>query len=239
MSLLPEDAPFLEYVQAYFLAFRGDGTSLSPLDMQLLADWRDQGVPRAVVCRGIRKAAESLLYGERKGARLRTLRSCRLHVEGEFRRYCGLAVGRPAGHPVGRPNSASDPAKAPPMSFAQRRHRDARAALKKALSAVEDAALPEEAAARRRAAEAALRALGEEAPGDPAEVARRIARADEAQALAFVRSLVLEDRRALMREARALAGPRPERASPRARKDALRAHRVALARARGGLPALV
>ncbi len=231
MSLLPDDAPFLEYVQAYFLAFRGDGMSLSPLDMGLLCAWRDQGIPHSVVCRGIRRTAESLLYGERKGARLRTLRSCRLHVEGEFRRYCGLSVGR------SKPTAGAAAVPAP-MTFAQKRHRDARAALKKALAAAANPSAPD-AAARRRAASAALEALSEVAPGNPAEVARRIARADELQALAFARALAFEARKALMREARALAGPRPERASPRARKDALRAHRVALARARGGLAALV
>jgi hypothetical protein len=228
LSLLPEDAPFLEYVQAFFLAFRGDGTSLSPLDMQLLHDWRDQGVPRAVVCRGIRRAAESLLYGERKGARLRTLRSCRVHVEGEFRRYRGLSVGR---------TQAEAEAAPAPLTFAQKRHRGARAELKKALAASFG---PEpEARARSRAAEAGLRALGDEAPSDPAEVARRIARADEAQALTFARALPPQERRALAREARRLAGPRSERASARARKDALRAHLVALARARGSLALLV
>jgi hypothetical protein len=225
MSLLPEDASFLEHVQAYFLAFRGDGVSLSPLDMQLLSDWRDQGIPHRVICRAIRKAAEAVHYHERKGAGLRTLRSCRLHVEREFRRFQGLSVGRAKPAPSGGPLVV-------PEAFAQKRFRKARAALEKALGKGGEAA-------HQGAVRAALAALGAEAPTDPQAVARRIARADEAQALAFARALPFADRRALVREVRQLAGPRPERGSARARRDALRAHLVVLARGRGKLTALV
>ncbi len=224
MSLLPEDASFLEHVQAYFLAFRGDGVSLSPLDMQLLSDWRDRGIPHLVVCRAIRQAAEAVRYHERKGSGLRTLRRCGRHVEREFRRYQGLSVGRTRKAPKG-----GSPA---PEDFAQRRLRKARAALEKALGTGGEEA-------PQRAARAALAALGADAPTDPREVARRIARADEAQALWFARALPFAERRALVREARQLAGPRPERGSARARRDALRAHLVALARGRGKLAALV
>jgi hypothetical protein len=224
MSLLPEDASFLEYVQAYFLAFRGDGVSLSPLDMQLLSDWRDQGIPHRVICRAIRQAAEAVHYHERKGAGLRTLRSCRLHVEREFRRFQGLSVGRARAAPAG-----GSPV---PEAFALKRFRKARSTLEKALGKGGEAA-------HQGAARAALAALGADTPTDPQEVARRIARADEAQALAFARALPFTDRRALVREVRQLAGPRPERGSARARRDALRAHLVALARGRGKLAALV
>jgi hypothetical protein len=226
MSLLPEDASYLEHVQAYFLAFRGDGVSLSPLDAQLLADWKARGVPYAVICRGIRKAAEAILYNAGQAARLRTLRSCRSAVEREFRRWEGVPAA-----PVGK---SADCAEAEPIcdaaTFAVKRLKKARAALRKAL-------LETDAPARRRAIDAAAGIVSMEMD-DPRHVSTLIARADDALALVYLRSLPAELRRGLMREARALAGPRPEGASPKARRDALRAHRVALARAHGQLPAL-
>jgi len=226
MSLLPEEATYLEHVQAYFLAFRGDGVSLSPLDAELLVDWRTRGVPYPVVCRGIRKAAETQLYN--RGARLRTLRACRSAVEREFQRWEGLGPQRvptataPATTETAEPSSTE--------SFTVRRLKKARAELRKALRAcVNDAA--------RGALEAAAALVAQELE-DPREVSVLISRAEDTLALVYVRRLAPAARRDLMREARALAGPRPARASPRARKDALRAHRVALARAHGQLPAL-
>ena len=223
MSLLPEDASYLEHVQAYFLAFRGDGVSLSPLDAQLLADWRARGVPYPVICRGIRKTAESLIYNSGQLSRLRTLRSCRAAVEREFRRW----EGAPA-TPLGKEVASAAPADA--STFAVKRLKKARAQLRKAL-------LEEPSDPARRAIEAAAAIVAMEMD-DPRQVSTLIARADDALALIYLRRLPSLARRGLMREARALAGPRPEGASPRARKDALRAHRVALARAQGQLPSL-
>jgi hypothetical protein len=222
MSLLPEDAGFLEHVQAYFLAFRGDGVALSPLDAELLSQWQARGVPYPVVCRGIRKAAESLLYNGGDSARLRTLRSCRAAVEREFRRWEG-----PPASAVGRPG---DEAAAPSEPFALKRLKKARAQLRKSLrEAGSDAAL--------RSLEAAASIVAMEVD-EPRQVAMLIARADDALALVYLRRLPFAERTALLRQARELAGPRPVGASRRARKDALRAHRVALARAHGQLPAL-
>jgi hypothetical protein len=226
MSLLPEEATYLEHVQAYFLTFRGDGVSLSPLDAELLADWRARGVPYPVVCRGIRKTAESHLYN--RGSRLRTLRSCRLAVEREFLRWEGRSAA-PLQAPAQEPAATPAP-EAPTESFAVRRMKKARAELRKALRTA-----PSEAA--RLALEAASGAVASDVD-DPRQVSVLIARAEDLLALVYLRRLPLSVRLGLMREARSLAGPRPARASPRARKDALRAHRVALARAHGTLPAL-
>jgi hypothetical protein len=126
MSLLPEDASYLEHVQAYFLAFRGDGVSLSPLDAALLSDWKQRGIPPQIVCRGIRKAAEALLRTETPGSRLRTLRACRATVEREYRRYEGLAAGRGT-----TPQAAIQ--EAAPETLGEQRLKKARAALRKAL----------------------------------------------------------------------------------------------------------
>ncbi|MGC4115885.1 MAG: hypothetical protein QM765_15090 [Myxococcales bacterium] len=226
MSLLPEDAGYLEHVQAYFLAFRGDGVSLSSLDAELLADWKARGVPYPVVCRGIRKAAESLLYNNGSSARLRTLRSCRMAVEREFKRW----EGAPA-TPIAK-ESPPPEAEAPQTaeSFAVKRLKKARATLRKALS---EASLDP-----ARSAIAAAQAIVAMELDDPRQVSMLIARADDALALVYLRRLPGATRRELMKAARSAAGPRPAGASLRARKDALRAHRVALARSHGALPTL-
>lgn len=224
MSLLPEDATYLEHVQAYFLAFRGDGVALSPLDAELLLDWKARGVPYPVICRGIRRAAEALLYHGAPGARLRTLRSCRVTVEREFRRWAGVPVSPPPGGdaPVAAPSTHEN--------VAVSRLKKARAVLRKALTtAASDAA--------RAGIEASAAVVASELD-DPRHVSALIARADDTLALVYLRQLPFLARQDLMRKAREAAGPRPPGSSRLARKDALRAHRVALARAHGQLPAI-
>ena len=76
MSELPSSA--LDYgavVAEYFLALRGVGLLLSPLDEELVAEWERRGIPVAVVCRGIRAWVASLPPGERAalGRRIRLL----------------------------------------------------------------------------------------------------------------------------------------------------------------------
>src|SRR5689334_3401938 len=87
MSLLPESASFEEMVQDCFLAHRGAGLMLSPLDVELVMAWGDDGVPFEVVARGIRKAAEKALWDARPGEpALRSLRACRRDVEAEIKK---------------------------------------------------------------------------------------------------------------------------------------------------------
>jgi hypothetical protein len=212
MSLLPEDAGYFEQLQAFFLAFRGDGVALSPLDCELLHEWHERGVPYEVVCRGIRRAAEGLVYGETLTARLRSLRACRGCVEREFKRYQGLAAGTPR---------TVESAQKGPADWATERLEKARRQVRKGLKSAEGAL--------RCGLEAAERVLGAEA-SDPREVARFISRADEALALVTLRGLPFAERRRIVHQARELAGPARHGASPRARRDALRAHLIARVR---------
>lgn len=218
MSLLPEDADYLEHLQAFFLAFRGDGVCLSALDAELLSGWKASGVPGEIVCRGIRDAAERLLRDAPQGARLRTLRSCRPSVEREFRRFQGLSTGRATAHPKPREQLASE------------RLARARASLSRGLTRTPPPAL----AAALCAALSALEGPDE----DPREVSRRIGRAEEVLALVFLGRWDPAARRRAVAESLELAGPRPRGSSPRARRDCLRACLIAVARARGDLPAL-
>ena len=94
MSYLPEGASFEELVQDYFVAFRGSGLMLSPLDGELASVWAQAGVPFEVVARGIRRAAEVALRDARPGEpALRTLRACRRAVEAEIKKFQDRSAG--------------------------------------------------------------------------------------------------------------------------------------------------
>jgi hypothetical protein len=221
MSLIPEAVGYEEQVQAFFLAFRGSGVSLSPLDADVLLDWKSRGVPYPVICRGIRLSAEAVVRDSRpEEARLRSLRSCRKAVESEFRRFLGRSVGR-----------GKSPEKTP-QEMATKRRKTALAKLRKASR---QSPGPEHTKAIESAIQILLRCRSD----DPAEVAAAIARVDDALALLYVRALPIATRREILSEARRNAGPRQPGSTTRARKDALRAHLVAVSRARGGLISLV
>lgn len=225
MSLLPADANYLEHVQAFFLAFRGDGLALSPLDAQLLMEWYQRGIPYLVLCQAIRKSAETVMYHQKAGARLRTLRSCRSAVEREYRRWQGISAA-----PSSAVNADLPSQQTAGESFALKRLKKAKAALSKALA---NSTL----APYRQALECAQQVLKNESRL-PSEVFQMIVRAENTLAIMYVRSLPYGQRCALLREARQQAGPCPEWASPKARKDALRAHLLALARSVGQLVVL-
>ena len=94
MSYLPEGASFEELIQDYFVAFRGSGLMLSPLDGELASEWAQVGVPFEVVARGIRRAAEGALRDARPGEpALRTLRACRRAVEVEIKKFQDRSAG--------------------------------------------------------------------------------------------------------------------------------------------------
>jgi hypothetical protein len=92
MSELPPDA--LDYqavVAEYFLALRGRGLMLSPLDQETVAEWERRGMPVAVVCRGLRRGLDDM--AERRARAPRSLRELRLAVEDEWRAYQRDRVG--------------------------------------------------------------------------------------------------------------------------------------------------
>jgi len=216
MGLLPREATFAEEVTDFFLAFRGAGVSLSPLDADVLLGWQDRGVPYEVVCRGIRKAAEKRARDKRPDEpALKSLRACARAVEEEWMRFQGAATGKSA-------------TKAPP-EVAQDRLAKVRAALSKA--AREGNPAVHQAAER-------VRALAVGKSEDPALAATRVAHLDDAFALLYLRALPFSTRLQVLRDVRTQLGSALPRMSPRARKAALRAHRVMHARSHGALPAL-
>jgi hypothetical protein len=237
MSVLPREASFAEEVADYFLAFRGSGLALSPLDVELLMTWQERGVPYVVVCRGIRRAAElkrRMLPPNEPP--LRSLRACQNAVEEEYRRYKGLTAEQARQTQQGRAAHGHRIEGLAPVSgvssvieVAQERLRRAGATLRRALK---HASAPVQAAIER------VLPLAEGRPASPIEAASRMVYLDEALALGYLRALPFTERRALMGQVRAALGPNLSRMSPRARRTSLRAHRVLLARAHGRLPEL-
>jgi hypothetical protein len=214
MSDLPSSS--LDYgavVAEYFLAGRGAGLLLSPLDEELVQEWERRGLPVAVVCRGIRTGLEQLAA---EGARPpRALRALRLAVEDAWRAYRSGRVGD-APPPAGE------------AEVAAARLRDAHARLEGATRAAPPAL--------REAYRAASRALHAERDltGSPLErFEAALAAADARLVAAWVASLPRAMRAALGARVRLLAGPRARGASRRAYRDSLRAHVADAARSAG------
>ncbi len=216
MSLLPDSASYHELVQDCFLAFRGAGLMLSPLDAELVDTWADQGVPVEVVARGIRRAAEAALFDAREGVpAMRSLRACKREVEAEIRKHRGKSAGRgPAEDDAG--------AQPPDEPVHKRRHGKLKAALRK---------ISREVPALASGADRLVRGLLSHEPADLAEAERHEQTAD----LLLVRALPFEQRVSLLREARQLAHEAGG-VSRRARKIARYFHRAALLRRRLNLP---
>jgi hypothetical protein len=98
MSLLPREASYSEEVSDYFLAHARGGLMLSSLDAEMLIEWQALGIPAAVVCRGIKAAAEARRHNARPGDdKLRSLRACERAVAAEWKKHRELSAGRGGG----------------------------------------------------------------------------------------------------------------------------------------------
>jgi len=242
MSLLPHDASFEELVQDCFLAFRGSGLMLSPLDLQLVSTWRASGVPFEVVARGIRKAAEKALWDARPGEpALRSLRACRRTVDAEIEKHRSRTLGRGAdgdsasgggdggdNDGEGRMNAqgerlsaleAPEPAR---RTLTEERHARLRSALKKA---AREQPLLTVSVGRLLDGLLAL---------PPADVAEASAR-EERVMVALLRGLAFAERIKILREARAQAGDSLP-LSGWARRQSRRFHNSAVLRKTFSLP---
>lgn len=94
MSLLPESASFEERVVDCFLALRGRGLDISPLDRPVLEAWAASGAPFEVIARGLRLATEKALFDLAPGEPpLRSMRACRRTVDAEIRRHLKASAG--------------------------------------------------------------------------------------------------------------------------------------------------
>lgn len=212
MSLLPQEASFEEMVQDLFLAFRGSGLMLSPLDAELVSKWAQTGVPFEVVAWGIRRAAEKAGWSARVGdPAVRSLQRCRRDVDSEVRKYRARSAG------------ASGPADEPTRPrVADRARRRLRAALRQTATAYPRLRQPiDELLVRLRTS-----------PVDLSAAANQL----EMVQIRLLRSLAFPERLSILRQARARMTSLAPGASVRGRKLARRFHRAALLRKSLGLP---
>ncbi len=215
MSHLPEQALTYEAVVAeYFLALRGAGLMLSPLDREQVRAWERRGLPVAVVCRGLRRGLEEARRDA--GATVpRSLRRYRLAVEGEWRAYRGGRVGDAPPPPDEATASA-------------RRIAAADALLRAALARV----APGEP--RHLAYRAALSVLRAGTPGEHLEATDRLTRAADAALLqAWLRAIPRAERTALGARCRLGAGERPAWTRRVEHRATLRIHLLEAAREAG------
>jgi hypothetical protein len=221
MSDLPsESLSYQAVVAEYFLALRGSGLMLSPLDQELAAEWERRGIPVAVVCRGLKAARETLIAERAPGSPPpRSLRAYRFGVEQEWNAYRKGRVGE-------------SPPPPPERKAALSRLEAARAHLLD-LGQASEGARREAYRAAWRALAAAERGLGPRPTLDGVEAA--VAAADQALLRSFVEGLPGPERAALGPRLRLRAGARPRSMLPRAYREALRAHLADAAREAGYL----
>jgi hypothetical protein len=207
MSLLPSNASFEERVQDVFTAYRGRGVSLSAIDVELAMRWASMEIPFEVVARGMRKAAEAQLFDAIPGEEgLRSLKSCRVTVEAEIKKYLKRMPGQ------------TDEAKPAMELLHVARHKKLKALLREAGT---------------EHPELGLSALADRLKC-PTDFEGSLAQ-EERVCVAMLRALPFFDRSALLRQARALM-QKAEPASTEARLESLRFHRAALIKKHLALP---
>jgi hypothetical protein len=217
MSLLPVDAQFEELVQDCYLAFRGSGVTISPLDAELVSQWAALNVPYEVVARGIRRAAERAMWDARPDEpAVRTLRACQREVSAEIKKYLDRAVGK---RPEPAPGTAT---LRPAASVEESRRRKLCACLKRF-------------AKHAPQFDAAIARLLKGPLSRTPESLRAAARLEDEVVAVLSRALPFAERVELERIAKARVAEAPS-LSARARLLSRRFHRAALARQRLDLP---
>jgi hypothetical protein len=213
VSLIPSgELSYTALVAEFFLQLRGTGLLLSPLDLELVAEWERRGVPASVACRGMRRGWDDLALGRSPGAAPpRSLRALRGFVEEEWRAYRDGRVGD-----GGAPGPEADAARA------------RLAAARNLLDEAQGATTGERRHAYREAA-AAL-------PADAVsldDLERALALADDLLLHRWILALPRPERAALGPRCRLLAGDRTRRARRSAYRKTLRTHLFEAARRAG------
>lgn len=211
-------------VRDLYLALRGSGLCLSPLDADRIDRWWRDGVPLPLVLEAVREAAARHRGSGRAAARWPfRLRLAESLVEERFAGY----VRRSGVVPRREPDPGIPDGDAPEAAGAT-----PEGALGRIAAALREraASAPAPAAAAYLAAARVL----DGAAGGGDRLDRVLALADGVQAVAYLRALPREEQRRLARGAAAAAGPRGH--VPRAAHRAtLRVHLGLAARRHGGL----
>ena len=183
---------------------------LSALDAEILNEWAERKVPPEVVMRGIRRAAEALMWDKRPDERtLKSLRACRRQVEAEWKKHQQTALGETR---EGVPQKKTEPV-----------HIKRHSKLLETLRKSGNAGAPVQKALNH------LRSIAP--PFNLTEAQKN----EEWAYVLILRALPFEERLSLLREARELSQDNPA-VSWHARRMSVRFHRAAVLRRHVALP---
>ena len=90
---MAHDSNYLKDVENYFLSLAGEGVMLSSLDYGLISEWRERGIPKELVLRGIGYAFRSRGHEETGGRGVRNIKQCAEYVESCIRDYRSTTGG--------------------------------------------------------------------------------------------------------------------------------------------------
>ncbi len=71
-----------------FIRLRGRSLTLSPIDIDLICQWRDRGIPLRIVL----KAIEEVMHNHR-GRRIRSISYCAEEIEASYAEWLEMRVG--------------------------------------------------------------------------------------------------------------------------------------------------
>jgi len=81
-------------IEQYFSQKRGLPTLLSPMDWQLIDQWKKIGIPLKVIYQGIDRSFEKFKRAKKKGVKINSISYCNQEVLRAWEEYKELAVGK-------------------------------------------------------------------------------------------------------------------------------------------------
>lgn len=219
MSFCADDnAGYFETVQLYFTELTRRGIFLSGRDLELLEQWRSRGASAAVVCKGLRDAAEAMPKDDPP----RDVHACRKYVEPHVERASERGVG---GHDGPEP---AEEARGPDVAAAssERASGESGELVERALERIERVGRRTDDETLRDAYRDAWRSVRELfGTDDVGERFEGLAAIEEALVEQYYEALDSEERRRIEERIRENDETLLERMSPDARRQHVRARR--------------
>jgi len=88
-----KDKDFIK-IEEYFSNKRGSPTLLSPVDWQLIDQWRKIGIPIKIIFQGIDRSFEKFKKSKKKQAKINSISYCNQEILNAWEEYKELTVGK-------------------------------------------------------------------------------------------------------------------------------------------------
>lgn len=98
------NSDYLKDIEKYFHSLAGKGIMLSSMDYSLILEWRNKGIPKEVVLKGINRAFENSKKVHGKDGSIRNLKQCVEHINSsieEFRPIIGKSIDKDSSQETG------------------------------------------------------------------------------------------------------------------------------------------